>query len=187
MKSIIAPAIRHFAGAIAALAIGTSFAFAEAQEPLQSFVLHDAPKSIANIEFRDGSGTNRSLADFRGKVVILNIWATWCTPCRREMPTLDRLQAGLGGKDFEVVALSIDRAGIRVIDKFYNDIGITRLERYVDVSGKSARDIGAPGLPTTLLINRESREVGRLVGPAEWDAPEMTTFIRSRIGKETHT
>ena len=91
--------------------VGTTIA--AAQPPPKNFVLHEAPKAIAAIAFEDDQGRTRSLADFRGKVVLLNIWATWCGPCRREMPSLDRLQGMLGRHDFEVIALSIDRAGSR--------------------------------------------------------------------------
>lgn len=143
--------------------------------------LHDTPQAISDFRFEDGSGQPVTLADFAGKVVLLNIWATWCIPCRHEMPTLDRLQAELGGLDFEVVALSIDRAGMDVVRQFYGEIGIERLAIYIDSGGKAAGALGAVGLPTTLLIDRQSREVGRLVGPAEWDAPEMVAFLRSRL------
>jgi thiol-disulfide isomerase/thioredoxin len=159
---------------------------AAAESPPGGFLVHGAPKPLPDIAFRDGEGNARSLEDFRGKVVLLNIWATWCTPCRREMPTLDRLQGALVGKDFEVIALSIDRAGAGPVGKFYGDIGITRLATYIDVSGKAVRDVGAPGLPTTLLVDRKGREAGRLVGPAEWDSPAMMTFIRNRIAKESN-
>jgi thiol-disulfide isomerase/thioredoxin len=121
------------------------------------------------------------LADFRGKVVLLNIWATWCAPCRREMPTLERLQAELGGPDFEVVALSIDRKGISVVKEFYDELGLRELGMYVDTSAKASRELGALGVPTTLLIDREGNEIGRLLGPAEWDSPEMVDFIRGQI------
>jgi thiol-disulfide isomerase/thioredoxin len=160
--------------------------FAIAQNPPGGFIVHDAPKPLAAIDFKDGDGHPRKLADFGGIVVLLNIWATWCTPCRHEMPTLDRLQAEFGGEGFEVVALSIDRTGAGVVDKFYREIGITRLAKYIDVSGKAARDLGVPGLPTTLLVDRAGREVGRLFGPAEWDSPEMKAFIQMQIAKETN-
>src|SRR3546814_3496451 len=88
------------------------------------------------------------------------------------MPTLDRLQATLGGPDFEVVALSIDRAGIAAVDAFYADIGVNNLVRYIDESGRVAQQLSALGLPTTLLLDREGREIARHVGPAEWDKPE---------------
>src|SRR5438045_7524425 len=102
--------------AIAALAIIGPVAAATAP---QNFVLHDTPKALPEISFTDDAGRPHTLADFKGRVVLLNIWATWCAPCRKEMPTLDRLQAALGGPDFAVIALSIDRKGPEVIKKFY--------------------------------------------------------------------
>jgi thiol-disulfide isomerase/thioredoxin len=126
-----------------------------------------------------------SLADLRGKVVLLNIWATWCAPCRREMPTLDRLQAEIGGPDFEVVALSIDRKGLPVVKEFYEELGLQEVGIYVDPSGKASRELSALGVPTTLLIDREGNELGRLAGPAEWDSPEMVSFIRGYIERQS--
>ncbi len=133
-------------------------------------------KRSAAIQFEDADGRSRSLSDFRGKIVLLNIWATWCVPCRKEMPTLDRLQTALGGADFEVVALSIDRR-MDVVRKFFADVGIQKLAMYLDSSAKATRQLGAVGLPTTLLVDREGREVGRLIGPAEWDSPDIAAFI----------
>lgn len=148
-----------------------------------AFVLHDSPKPLPEVHFIDAEGHWRSLADFRGRVVLLNLWATWCVPCRKEMPTLDRLQATLGGPGFEVVPLSIDIAGPPVVRKFYEETGVTHLGLYIDPSTKAARDLAALGLPTTLLVDREGREVGRLTGPAEWDSPEMISFLRDQIGR----
>jgi thiol-disulfide isomerase/thioredoxin len=156
---------------------------AAAQQPPKNFVLHEAPKPIAAIGFEDGQGRARSLAEFRGKVVLLNIWATWCSPCRREMPALDRLQTALGGADFEVVALSIDRAGIEAVRKFYAEVGVTKLAMYIDGAGKAVHELSAVGLPTTLLIDREGRELGRLAGPAEWDAPEVVEFLKAIVSR----
>lgn len=153
----------------------------------QGFVVHDASRPLPDIGFRDADGRTLRLADFRGKVVLLNIWATWCGPCRREMPTLDRLQAALGGADFQIVALSIDRKGVDVVRKFYAEIGIRLLAIHIDSSGKAARQLGVVGLPTTLLIDRAGHEMGRLVGPAEWDAPDMVAFIRQRIDRQSGT
>src|SRR3546814_17644922 len=99
----------------------------------------------------DCSGKRLSLADFRGKLVLLNLWATWCGPCREEMPPLDRLQATLGGSDFEVVALSIDRAGMGVVDAFYAEIGVKSPARHIDERGKTPPQLNAVGRPTTLL------------------------------------
>jgi len=145
------------------------------------FAVHESPRPVPEIRFENGEGETVSLADFRGKVVLLNIWATWCVPCRQEMPTLERLQAELGGPDFEVVALSIDRTGLAEVIAFYEELGLQELGIYVDASGKAARALSALGIPTTLLIDREGSEIGRLLGPAEWDSPEMVSFIRGSI------
>jgi thiol-disulfide isomerase/thioredoxin len=152
-----------------------------AQEPPKNFLTHGAAKPVVAITFEDAQGRSRSLADLEGKTVLLNIWATWCVPCRLEMPALDRLQASLGGPDFEVVPVSIDRGGMTVVRKFYDEIGIRNLGMYVDASGQAVRQVGAVGLPTTLLIDRAGREVGRIIGPAAWDSPEIAEFLKPII------
>jgi len=151
-----------------------------AEAPL-NFAMHETPRPMPEIRFEDGEGNESTLADFRGRVVLLNVWATWCVPCREEMPTLDRLQAELGGPAFEVLALSIDRAGPDAVREFYAEIGIENLALHIDPSAKAMFALGVVGLPTTILIDREGNELGRLVGPAEWDSPEMTEFMRSTI------
>jgi len=142
------------------------------------FVPHASPRSIANVAFEDGQGRKRTLADFRGKVVLLNLWATWCGPCRQEMPTLERLQARLGGADFEVIALSIDRGGQAVVKSFFDEIGVQALAIYVDATAEAATQLGMLGVPTTLLIDRSGREIGRVTGPAEWDSAEVVATIQ---------
>ena len=116
--------------------------------------------------------------------MLLNIWATWCGPCREEMPTLDALQGRFGGEDFEVVALSIDRKGIGVVQEFYTDVGIEHLRQYIDTTGMAGAKLGAVGIPTTLLIDPQGDEIGRLVGATEWNSPEMTEFLKKTISKE---
>jgi thiol-disulfide isomerase/thioredoxin len=149
--------------------------------------LYDAPKPVPPITFTDGDGRQQTLADFKGKLLLLNVWATWCLPCRKEMPTLDRLQQTLGGPDFEVVALSIDRGGPDAIRKFFTEIGVQHLAIRVDPTSKAAGDLGAVGLPTTLLIDRQGQELGRLIGPAEWDQPEMIVFLKGLISQSHNT
>lgn len=144
----------------------------------------DQPREMPEIRFADAEGRGLSLADFRGKVVLLNVWATWCVPCRKEMPSLDRLQAQLGDDDFTVLPLSIDRAGLPAIKRFYEELGLKHLGIYVDASGAGSRALGAPGLPTTLLIDRAGREVARKIGPAEWDGPEMVALIRQQMAAQ---
>lgn len=158
---------------------------AAAAEAPQNFVLLDKPSPVAAITFDDAEGHARNLADFKGKVLVLNVWATWCVPCRTEMPTLDRLQARLGGTDFDVLPISIDRGGIETIRKFYSDIGIHNLPMYVDSSGQVLRQVRALGLPTTLLVDRAGQEIGRIVGPTGWDAPEMVEFLKPLIANRT--
>jgi thiol-disulfide isomerase/thioredoxin len=166
------------AWSIAMVLVATSSQLAAAQERAKNFVILEAPRMIPPISFEDGQGQKRSLADFKRKVVVLNIWATWCVPCRREMPALDQLQAELGGPEFDVVPLSIDRKGVEAINKFYSEIGIRNLPMYVDVSGKAIRELGAVGLPTTLILDRAGQEIARVVGPLEWDASVVVEFIR---------
>ena len=124
--------------ATAVLALAVSIQAARAQAPT-GFAVHDSPKPLPEIQFENDQGEGMSVADFRGKVVLLNFWATWSAPCRREMPTLDRLQAELGGPDFQVVALSLDRKGLPIVQEFYKELGLKTLPIYVDESGKAQR------------------------------------------------
>ncbi|WP_348529631.1 TlpA disulfide reductase family protein [Pseudomonas sp. BN415] len=139
------------------------------------------PRPVEDVRFVDGEGKPRSLADFRGKVVLLNLWATWCAPCRQEMPTLDRLQAKLGGNDFQVVALSLDQDGVLVVRDFYREIGIQHLQIFVDEQMQAIQSLSAFGLPVTLLLDREGREISRKAGEAEWDRPEVIEYVQSVI------
>ena len=166
---------------LAAMLLVTTSQIALAQELPKNFVLHDEPKAIAAINFSYVQGRVRSLTDLQGKVILLNIWATWCVPCRREMPALDRLQVALGGADFEVVPLSVDRGGIDSVRKFYAEIGIRNLAMYVDASGNTVRQLRAAGLPMTLLVDRGGYEIGRIIGLAEWDTPQMAELLRAKF------
>jgi thiol-disulfide isomerase/thioredoxin len=138
-------------------------------------------KPLPDLEFVDGEGHAQSLSQFRGKVVLLNLWATWCVPCRQEMPTLDHLEAKLGGSDFEVVALAIDRGGAAPVQAFYKSIGVEHLVLHVDPSGRAASALGVAGIPATLVVDREGREIGRKLGAAAWDGPEAIALLRTAI------
>lgn len=146
-------------------------------------VLH-APEEVANLRFSDGDGKPTSLAAFRGKFVLLNVWATWCPPCVEELPTLDRLQATLGGPGFEVVALSIDRGGLPVVRDFFDRTSIKHLQPYMDTFGDTLSNLAVAGVPLTLFIDREGREIGRKSGPAAWDNPRMVELIRRRMAAD---
>jgi thiol-disulfide isomerase/thioredoxin len=158
-----------------------------AKGEVAAMLVPNAPRPVPSLSFEDGSGAKKSLADFRGKVVLFNLWATWCVPCRQEMPALDRLQARFGGADFEVVAVSIDIRDPNKPKKFLAEIGVKALPFWIDPSGKifqELRSVGrAVGMPTTLLLDRSGCEIGYLPGPAEWDSPDAEALIAAALGK----
>jgi len=145
--------------------------------------LHETPREMLSAPFVDGTGRDLTLDDFRGRVVLLNVWATWCAPCREEMPTLDRLQVQLGSDDFHVLPLSIDRAGLGPVRRFYEEIGIEHLGQYLAEDIRAMLAFAVIGLPTTLLIDRQGRERGRLTGPAQWDSAEAIAQFRTLIAE----
>lgn len=149
---------------------------------MAAFVFRKTPEALPEISFTDGEGTARTLKDWQGKVVLLNLWATWCAPCRKEMPSLDRLQKELGSDKFEVVALSVDRAGIAGSKKFLDEINVSALKLYVDPTARATSNLKAVGLPATLLIDAQGREIGRLTGPAEWDSEDAKKLIQAVLG-----
>jgi len=146
-----------------------------------SLVFQDKPQPLPNIEFQDGNGATHKLDEFRGKTILLNIWATWCWPCRKEMPTLDRLQAALGSEHFRVLTLSIDTEGLDKVKKFFADLNVQNLPIYIDPTTRVSGDLGVSGLPTTLLIDPNGQELARLIGPAEWDSAEMQALLKKHI------
>lgn len=128
--------------------------------------------------FRDLDGGRVRLADFEGGVVLVNFWATWCAPCIKEMPALDRLQALLRPEGLTVIAVSIDRGGKEVVEPFARKLGLENLALYLDPKSALARAFGIAGLPTTFLVDAESRVVRGLAGAAEWDSDEAVGLIR---------
>ncbi len=153
-----------------------------------NFVPLPSPRPVPEIRFTDEKGRPLTPAEFRGRTILLNIWATWCPPCRKEMPTLDRLQAKLGGPDFEVVPVSIDQGdfALFLIEEFFREIGVKHLRIYIDTTGQAASKVGSIGLPVTLLIDREGRELGRLIGGAEWDSPEAIALIERHLSRDAN-
>lgn len=146
------------------------------------FAINSEPRTLPNVRFADGEGKTVTLQDFRGKVVLLNVWATWCPPCRKEMPSLDRLQQQLGSRGFEVVALSVDKGGTpAAIQTFYRETDVRALAVYIDASAQASGQLGVVGIPTTLLIDGAGREIGRRTGPAEWDSPAAIAAIRRHL------
>lgn len=148
---------------------------------LPAFVYKAVPEPLADVSFLDGSGAAASLKDFRGKTVLLNLWATWCAPCREEMPSLERLQAQLGSDRFEVVALAVDRTGLEAARKFLDGIGVKSLKLYADPTTRAGSALKAIGMPTTILIDPEGREIGRLPGPAAWDSEAAKALVADAL------
>lgn len=172
-------------GAVAIILVALTFVSNEndqANPPLTGWMRNFTPTaSLApapEFRFQDSDLKSLGLADFRGRLVLVNFWATWCSPCIREMPTLLNLQNKLGGKDFHVIALSQDRKGWTVITPFLKKNNLAALPAYHDPGGKASRALGIKGLPTTILFDRAGRELGRLIGIAEWDSTEVLALMR---------
>lgn len=142
-----------------------------------------APQPVPEIAFQTLDGRETTLAAFAGKVVVLNLWATWCAPCREEMPALDRLQAMFADRDVIVLALSVDRAGPERVQKFLDDIGVQHLHVYRDPKAAATRALKVPGLPATLLIDRQGREAGRVLGIAAWDGPAAVAAVEKLLAE----
>lgn len=133
---------------------------------------------VSNIAFLDPEGNEHSLQDYHGKVVMLNFWATWCAPCREEMPSLEALQNELGGDDFQVVTIATGRNPLPAIQKFFGEIGVEQLPILTDERQKLSRAMGVMGMPVTVLIDREGREQARLIGGADWASDAAKQVIR---------
>lgn len=142
------------------------------------FVVRSDRSEAPALRFSTLNGEERTSASLRGQFVLLNIWATWCSPCLKELPSLDRLQAQLGSKKFSVVALAQDRAGSVAVEPFLERLGIRNLEVFTDNSATSGALIGAYVLPTTILLDPEGREVGRVVGSADWSDSHVVNVLR---------
>jgi thiol-disulfide isomerase/thioredoxin len=155
-------------GEIAALSVATS------------------PFRVPDLAFKDAQGHDRTLADWRGRTVLLNLWATWCVPCRKEMPALDALEGDLGGPHFEVVAVNIDTRDPQKPLTFLKDVGIKRLAYYTDQSAKVFQDLKvagkAFGMPTTVLLDGSGCEIGNMAGPAEWASDDGVKLVSAAIG-----
>ncbi len=147
----------------------------------------ETPKPMPPLAFTGPEGQPMTLADLKGRTLLVNLWATWCVPCRQEMPALDKLQAELGGPDFQVVAVNVDTRNPDKPKAWLQDNGIRNLAYYADGSGKLLqvlqRSGHVVGLPTTVLVDPEGCEVAVLKGPAEWASPDALTLVRAALGR----
>jgi thiol-disulfide isomerase/thioredoxin len=146
-----------------------------------------SPLKVPDLAFQDASGKPLTLANWRGRTVLLNLWATWCVPCRKEMPALDALQQKLGGSDFQVVAVNIDTRDPDKPKAFLKELGIDKLAYYADPTAKTFQDLKAIGrafdMPTTMLVDRQGCEIGTIAGPAEWAGDDAVKLIQAALGK----
>ena len=145
---------------------------------MEQFTFIDPPPPAPQTAFLVGDGREVTLGDFRGNILLVNFWATWCAPCVRELPSLDRLQADLGAEGLLVLALNQDRGGAAVAGPFLEKLGITRLPLFTDRHMKLGRALGVRALPWSLIVNRAGNVVGMLPGYAEWDSDEGIALIR---------
>ncbi len=148
---------------------------------MAAFVTKKTPEPLPDITFQDAAGKDVTLSSFKGKTILLNLWATWCEPCREEMPALDHLQKELGSDKFEVVALSLDRKGYEASRKFLDDLKAGNVKLYSDATAKQGMALKLLGMPTTILINKDGLEVGRLAGSAKWDSDDAKKLIEAAM------
>ncbi len=150
---------------------------AKVTQSLKNFVTHPSPKVLPKLELQSADTAPLSLDTFKGELLLVNFWATWCAPCRKEMPQLDALAKRYGDKNVRVIALSVDRGGAKKPEAFLNELGISELTRAYDPSYKSARAAKLIGLPTTLLVSPEGLEIGRLAGEADWNSASVHALL----------
>ena len=173
----------------ASLGLGANAAMADMADiqalrdgSMKKLVFSD-PIEIGDSTFVKEDGTQGSLADFSGRYVLLNFWATWCAPCRKEMPGLSDLQLELGGDAFEVVTIATGRNPATAMTRFFDEIGVTNLPLHTDPKQSLARSLAVFGLPATIIIDPDGREIGRLRGDAEWDSDSAKNIVRALIAQ----
>ena len=153
---------------------------------IAALALADPPRPMPELNFAGPDGESVKLSDFRGRNLLLNLWATWCIPCRQEMPALDRLEGARGGPDFQVVAINIDTARPERPKAFLKEIGVKNLTLYTDSKGDVFRtlkqDGKVVGLPTTILVGKDGCAIGSMAGPAQWDSPAALALFTAEKG-----
>src|SRR5271156_1551550 len=170
---------RAFAAVLVSFLLASGIAAAAEDEPdaldrtkLGEFVPSSPPFPAPIVSLTDGSGHSVELAGLKGKLVVVNLWATWCEPCLREMPSLERLQSRFGER-IAVLAVSEDRGGNKTVEPFIAKLGLKSVKIYIDPKSEAGHAFGARGLPTSFLIDREGKVLGRVEGAAEWDSPKI--------------
>lgn len=180
---IIWSAVLYTALALAANPVLADTAGLEAlrEGTMKKLMFHSEPQPVSDKPFQTPEGEDVTLADYQGKIVVLNFWATWCAPCRKEMPALDRLQAEFGGDSFEVVTVATGRNAVPGIRRFFAEEGVTHLPILLDPRQALARDMAVLGLPITVILDTEGQEIARLRGDAEWDSDSAKAIVSALL------
>jgi thiol-disulfide isomerase/thioredoxin len=165
-------------GAVSALVAGPASAQAPLAGEMKKFALVATPEALPEFDLTDADGKALTLSNYAGKLVLVNLWATWCGPCVKEMPTLDALQQEMGSNRFTVLPISLDRGGRRQVEAFFAKNGINHLPMVFDPTGSAMAALTVRGLPTTLLLDGHGRELGRLEGDADWANPATKALIQ---------
>ncbi|NHQ74470.1 TlpA family protein disulfide reductase [Roseovarius gahaiensis] len=171
-----------------ALAVGANAALADTaalealrEGDMKKLNFHDTPQAVSATPFERVDGSTGTLADFKGKHVVLNFWATWCAPCRKEMPMLSELQTELGSDTFEVVTLATGRNPPPAMKKFFDEIGVDNLPLHRDPKSQIAREMGVFGLPITVILDPEGQEIARMRGDAHWNSDSAKAILTALI------
>jgi len=163
-------------------AVDMSAVAAMREGDMKKLNFHPELRKVSEKTFDAENGTKMTLADYEGQYVLLNFWATWCAPCRKEMPMLSDLQAKFGGDDFQVVTLATGRNAPPAMKKFFDEIGVDNLPLHRDPQSAVARDMAVLGLPVTALIDKNGNEIARLTGDADWSSDNAKAILRNVIG-----
>lgn len=151
------------------------------EDHMRKLVFHPVAQPVSATPFEDETGGQMSLADYKGQHVVLNFWATWCAPCRKEMPSLANLQAAMGGDALQVVTVATGRNPPEAIDRFFTETGIEGLPKFRDPTSALARDMAVAGLPITVILNPEGQEIARLRGDAYWDTDSAKAILAALL------
>lgn len=183
MKRICVAAVLYTGLAISANAADWSEIEALRTGDLEKLIFAEAPTPAPDLTFETFDGTQVSLADYHGKIVVLNFWATWCGPCRKEMPHLAELQTTFGGENFDVVTVATGRNPPPAMTRFFDSIGVENLPLHRDPSQALAREMGILGLPMTMILDRKGHEIARLKGDADWASDSAKAIIEALIAR----
>ncbi len=150
---------------------------------MRKLAVHEAPLAVSELAFAGEDGGDLHLGDFAGQIVLVNFWATWCAPCRKEMPTLSALQAEFGGEDFTVLTIATGRNPPDAMQRFFAEAGVDNLPLHTDPQQELARAMGVLGLPVTVILDRDGQEIGRLQGDADWHSDSARAIIAALLAE----